>query len=152
MDKIIISDTSCLIALDRINNLHILRETFDNIITTKEIEEEFGRKLPDWIQIQKARDENKKSELESIVDKGEASAIALALETQNCILIIDEKKGRELARKLKVQIIGTLKAILLAKQKGVIPSVKPLIDQLMKTNFRLDKKVITEILKEAAEE
>lgn len=152
MDKIIISDTSCLIALDRINNLHILRETFDNVITTKEIEEEFGRKLPDWIQIQKVRDENKKSELERIVDKGEASAIALALETQNCILIIDEKKGRELARKLKVQIIGTLKAILLAKQKGVIPSVKPLIDQLMKTNFRLDKKVITEILKEAAEE
>ena len=151
MDKIVISDTSCLIALDRIDYLHILRETFNHILTTPEIEQEFGQKLPDWIHIQKNKDDNKKRELEISVDKGEASAIALALEIRNCTLIIDEKKGRELAKKLHIDIIGTLKVILLAKQKGIIPRVKPLIEQLQRDNFRLAKNIVNQIIKESGE-
>jgi predicted nucleic acid-binding protein len=55
------------------------------------------------------------------LDTGEASAIALAMETVNSTLIIDEKKGRKFAKNLGLQIIGTLKILLLAKQHRLIP-------------------------------
>ncbi|HYV93238.1 MAG TPA: hypothetical protein VE978_15800 [Chitinophagales bacterium] len=75
-DRIIISDTTCLIALDRIGKLHILKDTFTEILTTQEVSEEFGKQFPDWISIKKVENLTQQIELEKILDKGEASAIA----------------------------------------------------------------------------
>ncbi len=154
MNKIVISDTSCLIALialDRINQLKIFQKVFITILTTPEVQSEFGRQLPLWIQIHNANDVNKKKELERLVDKGEASAIALALETQNSVLIIDEKKGRKLAKGLQLEIVGTLKVLLLAKQKRVIAKIFLLIVKLEQQNFRFNKTLLNDILMEAGE-
>lgn len=85
MDKIIISDTSCLIALTNIDKLHILQDLYHEIIITKEVYNEFGEKLPDWIIICEVKNQQKIKELESRLDKGEASSIALALEIPNSI-------------------------------------------------------------------
>ena len=94
MRALIISDTSCLIALDRINRLDLLRILFQQILTTQEVRNEFGEELPKWVQIVEVQNQDKIQELEAVLDKGEASTIALALETDNSLLIIDEKKGR----------------------------------------------------------
>lgn len=80
MDKIIISDTSCLIALSKINQLEILRSLYSQIIITKEVFTEYGSPLPDWIMIFEVKNTQKRAELEERLDKGEASSIALALE------------------------------------------------------------------------
>ena len=151
MGSIIISDTSCLIALDNIGHLDILQKTLLNICTTEEVQQEFGKPLPTWISIQNVINHNRKKELEQIVDKGEASAIALALETVDCTLIIDERKGRNLAKSHHIPVIGTLKIILIAKQKGVIPSVKPVIDHLQRKGFRFSSALLEFILEQAGE-
>jgi predicted nucleic acid-binding protein len=75
----------------------------------------------------------------------------LALETENAVLVIDEKKGRKIARELNIEIVGTLRILLVAKQKGVIPSVKDVIEKLHYHNFRFAKPIIEQILKEAGE-
>jgi predicted nucleic acid-binding protein len=85
------------------------------------------------------------------MDEGEASAIALALETKNCLLIIDEKKGRKLARTLHIKIAGTLQILLLAKSKGIITSLAQLLSQLEEKNFRFSTGLKEEILKKANE-
>ncbi len=146
VNKIIISDTSCLIAFDRINRLDILQQVFTEIITTKEVAVEFEKPLPVWITIQTVKDQNRITELENIVDKGEATAIALAIETNDCTLIIDEKKGRKLATRFHIHIIGSLRILLFAKQKGVIPSVKEIIVELEKSGFRFSNLIVNEIL------
>jgi len=102
--------------------------------------------LPDWIIIKSVIDQVKLKELEQILDAGEASAISLALESENPTLIIDEKKGRKVATDLKIQIIGTLKVLLIAKQKGIIPSVKNLVDLLTAHSFRFSNVIVDEIL------
>jgi predicted nucleic acid-binding protein len=51
VNKIIISDTSCLIALSNIGQLSILKDLFKEIIITEEVKDEFGDKLPIWIKI-----------------------------------------------------------------------------------------------------
>lgn len=91
------------------------------------------------------------NELEGIVDKGEASAIALAVETKDCIIIIDDLKARNLAKRIGLNLTGTLGIILKAKQKGKINSVKPILQKLRQTNFRLTKALEQDILNESGE-
>ena len=82
-------------------------------------------------------DKAKQKLLEIQVDRGEASAIALALESENPILIIDDYKARKLANSLKINHTGTIGVIIAAKQKGIISSIKPLLNKIKETNFRI---------------
>jgi len=148
MNKIIISDTSCLIALERIVQLDILRRTFKVIIITQEVYKEFGNRLPDWIIIKEVKNKEKQNQLESFLDNGEASSIALATEIKNTLLIIDERKGRKIARTFNLEIIGTLGLLIKAKEKGVISNLKDIVIDLKKSGFRVSNSILNEILKD----
>lgn len=85
--------------------------------------------------------------METQVDRGEASAIALAAEFEDVTLVLDDLKARKLALKLKLKTTGVLGVIHKAKQMSIIPNVKPLIDKLLMTNFRISNNIVDEILK-----
>jgi uncharacterized protein len=86
-----------------------------------------------------------------LLDKGEASVIALALEIENSVIIIDEKKGRKIAKNLNLEVIGSLKVLLIARKKGVISRIYPILQELGSQNFRFSKKLVTQALIEANE-
>ena len=151
MRKIILSDTSCLIILEKIGELELLHAVFVEIVVTGEVAAEYGLPLPDWISIQNPHDKNYQQILEASVDKGEASAIALAVELENCLLIIDDLKGRNLAEQLGIKITGTFGLIIEAKLSGHIKSVKPLLAKIKQTDFRLSKNIERKILLKANE-
>jgi len=146
MDRIIISDTSCLIALSNIGMLHIVKDLYDEIIITSEVKAEFGEILPDWIIVMQVRDKLKQTDIEKRLDKGEASSIALALEIPNSILIIDEIKGRNIAKSVNIEIIGTIGILLLASNKGLINDVISVILKLTNNGFRLSDKLLDKII------
>lgn len=146
MDKVIISDASCLIALSKVEELGFLKTLFEEVIITREVSAEFGGALPDWIVTREVKNLEKIQELEKILDKGEASSIALALETDRSLLIIDELKGRKIAQSLHVEIIGTIGVILLAEQKGLTKDVVGTILRLVNQGFRLSEQMITFII------
>ena len=146
MNIVVISDTSCLIALEKIKQLDLLRKLFQQVVTTQTVQEEFGKELPEWIRIDEIQNTDKILELESVLDKGEASAIALAIETENSQLIIDEKKGRKVAQSLNIEIMGTLQLIQMAKQQGIIESARPLIEDLQQAGFRFSPKIANILL------
>ena len=114
MHKYVISDTSCLILFEKINSLNLLYEVYNEVILTPEVNAEYGNALQEWMQIMPVKNKARQLEFEKIVDYGEASAIALALEIENCILIVDDKRGRSLAKKLDIEITGTLGTLLKA--------------------------------------
>jgi predicted nucleic acid-binding protein len=151
MRRIIISDTSCLILLDNIGELSILNKLFGNITTTSEVAIEFGRLLLPWIAFKEPSNKNYQSIIEASLDKGEASAIALAIELDNCLLIIDDLKGRKFAHQLGLTIIGTIGVIVDAKLAGIIPSIKPILSKIKSTNFRITDQLELLILKLADE-
>jgi len=151
MHRSIIADTSCLIILSKIGELDLLRKMYVKIYTTDEISFEYGDQLPEWIEIVKVKDKYKQQLLELQIDKGEASLIALALETPDSTLILDDYKARKIAEKLKLNFTGTLGIIIKAKQKGIIPSVKLIIQKMKETNFRIDSNLESEILKKSDE-
>ena len=147
MPKIVISDTSSLILFHKIGELDLIRKVYDNITTTEEVAEEFLEQLPEWIKIESVKDKKYQEFLETQVDLGEASAIALAKEMDNPLLLLDDLKARKLAKKLNLKFTGTLGVINKAKQIGVIDKVKPLIDKLLSTNFRISENIINEFLR-----
>ena len=80
MQRIIVSDTSCLILLHKIGHISLLKSLFGRITISTTIANEFGQTLPEFIQIEDPKDKVYQRILEGFLDPGEASAIALALE------------------------------------------------------------------------
>jgi predicted nucleic acid-binding protein len=146
MNKIIISDTSCLIALSNIGLLSVLKDLYHEVLITAEVEEEFGNQLPNWIIVLNVKDKQKQIEIERKLDKGEASSIALALEIPNSVLIIDEVKGRNIAKSLNIEIIGTIGILLLAGNKGLLKDVISVILKLVNNGFRLSNKIVDRLI------
>ena len=137
MPSLVIADTSCLIILDNIGELDLLRKVYSSIMTTPEVAIEFLGELPDWIFIRSVKDKKYQEFLELQVDIGEASAIALAKEQNSPLLVLDDLKARKLASRLNLKFTGTLGIIHKAKQIGVLEKVKPIIEKLQTTNFRI---------------
>ena len=152
MPKTIISDTSCFIILTQIGELELLHKIYQQIVTTPEIAFEYGDKLPEWIEIIAVTDKYKQQLLELQIDKGESSAIALALEIPNSTIILDDYKARKIAEQLGIVFTGTIGVIVKAKLKGIIQSIKPLLEKIKQTDFRLSPEIELQALKEANEQ
>jgi predicted nucleic acid-binding protein len=151
MQKTIIADTSCIILLDKIEETDILRILYGEVIITSVIAAEFGKPLPSWISIKDAVDNKYEHILETSLDKGEASAIALALEQDNCLLILDDLRARKLAGELQLKYTGTIGLLVEAKLSGHLKSIRPVIDKIKKTNFRFTPDLERKILERAGE-
>ncbi len=123
MPRVIISDTSCFIVLTSMGELDLLQKVYGKITTTPEIATEYGETLPEWVEIQNVSDQFTQQLLELQIDKGEASAIALALEVSDCTIILDDYKARKIAERLGITITGTIGVIVKAKLSGIIPSI-----------------------------
>jgi predicted nucleic acid-binding protein len=104
----IISNTGPLIALAIVNKLDILRLLFESVVVPQAVHEEIlqGGQLnkglvlyqnSQWIQVRQLS-ESPDILLNSVLDKGEASVIQLARECKADIVLIDERKGRKIAR------------------------------------------------------
>jgi predicted nucleic acid-binding protein len=135
MRKTIIADTSCFIILSKIGELELLHKVYGQIITTSDIEVEFGEALPEWIEIVLVKDKVKQQLLELHIDKGESSAIALALEMPNSTIVLDDIKARKIANQLGLTYTGTIGIIIKAKLLDIIPSVKPILSKIRQTKF-----------------
>lgn len=151
MPGIIVSDTSSLIVLKNIDRLDILQRLFGQITITQKVAEEFKYPLPKFITIQNPKNKNYQQILNSYLDKGEASAIALALESVDALLIIDDLKGRHQAKSLDLKFTGILGILIVAKEKGVITSFTDIIEEIMNTDFRLSQQLIEEAKRKCGE-
>jgi len=76
------------------------------------------------------------------VDRGGAEAIVLALELNADLLLIDYRGARNLAKKLGLQVMGTLGVLALAKYTGSIREVKPVVGGLIESGFWISRKVL----------
>ncbi len=92
----------------KIGELDLLRQLYKTVIIAQDILLDYGENLPDWIEVQQVKDQYRQQLLEMQIDKGEASAIALALDTVDNIVILDDWKARKVAERLGLSVTGTL--------------------------------------------
>jgi predicted nucleic acid-binding protein len=136
-DKFIISDTSCLIALANIGRFDLLETVCRTVIVTPEVAAEYKDPLPDWIQIVSVRDAAKTKSLSTFLGLGESSAIALALEVEGALIILDDKKARRYARSIGLVFIGIVGILSQAYRMGLIEDVDEIVSKLRAIDFRL---------------
>jgi len=147
----IISNTSCLIALDNIGMLFILKKLYGKIYIAEEVFNEFGKSVEDWIAVRQVKDKNYVKILSNIVDPGESGTIALSLEFQDSLMILDDLKARKLAENLNLKFTGLFGVILKAKERGIVTSVRDVLHKLRSANFRISEKMEKEVIRLAKE-
>lgn len=84
--------------------------------------------------------------------RGESSVLAVAAAEMDCRPILDDLAARRCARFLGLKVIGTGKLLVLAKQRGLICSVRDPLDRLSTQGFRLSARLIAKLLHDAREE
>ena len=89
--------------------------------------------------------------LTTTLDEGEAETLVLATELGITQVFVDDLRGRKIAQSLGLQTVGVAGFLLLAKKKGKIQTVRPLLLQLQQKGFRLSSKLINAVLEEAGE-
>lgn len=158
---VVISDTTTITNLIRIDLLFILPELYGEIIIPKAVYDElskFGNQkeiIDDspWIEIVQITNSELLGNFAGKIDKGEAEAIVLAIELSPDYLIIDELKGRSIAKAYEIKIIGLLGVLVLAKKQGLIENVGKHLERLRdEIGFRISEELYEIILKESGEE
>jgi hypothetical protein len=162
---IIVSDTSPLSNLAIVDHLFLLKEIYQTVIIPKAVAEELENAqtdepriaavlLLDWVTVKNAQNVALIAELrnERLLDRGESEAIALALELNAEELLIDERLGRREAARLGISMTGILGILLIAKRRGLIAAVRPVMDELITiAKFRVSRQLYTEVLTAANE-
>ena len=149
----VVSDTSPIIALDGIGRLGLLRELYGEVLVPPAVAQEAAPRteLPAWI-VQTALEQAVGPRiLMASLGPGESAAIALALEREARLLILDDLPARRLAQAIGLPVAGTLAVLVRAKRRGLLVEIKPDIDALMSNDFRVARALREAILLNAGE-
>jgi len=151
VSEAVITDSTCLIGLERIQRLEILPKVFSPILIPPAVATEVNLKR-DWLRVQSPHNQSLVIALKTQLDPGESEAIALAVEYPETLIILDDLSAREMGLQLNLKVIGTVGLLLRAKRQGVISEVKPLLKALNEANFRISKALVEKALHLAGEE
>ena len=138
---LVVTDNSPLTALALADLLHLLRARWPLVIVPQAVWDE-SRHVGDtaasqrldaaradgWLEVRHALQNDEVARLRTKLDVGESEAIALALELKAEWLLIDELKGRNVAKQLGLAVTGTLGLLIWAKMSDRTPSLRELID------------------------
>ena len=153
---IVVSDTTPIISLIKVGQLKMLQELFDVVyipgavyreLTGNAAYPEEARTVEESEFLLVEEVANKKSVmiLRNItgLDAGESEAIILADEKQADVLLMDERKGRQVARKLGIAITGTIGILTQAFNEGILAKedVERCIDLLKENGIRISEQL-----------
>jgi predicted nucleic acid-binding protein len=159
---IVVSDTTPLSELAKVGSLELLREVFGKIIIPQEVYNEVTTGLhpaasavpsATWIQVCPVSNQENIFALQEDtgLDLGECAVIILAEELGATQILIDERAARLVAEERNLSIIGTIGTLLLAKEQGIIKSVKEVMDELILQGKRINPRLYKDILEIAQE-
>ncbi len=141
---IVVSNTSPLTNLAAIGQFDLLRKLYDEIHIAQAVWEELnaqGQHWPgreevaaaDWIERHTVRNRALITALQRDLDPGEAESIALALELETGLILLDEREGRHAAQRMDLRVIGVVGLLLEAKANDLINTIHPFLDGLRQT-------------------
>jgi len=161
--EIVVADAGPLIAFGRLDKLSLLGAIFDRVIVPQAVYEETQSRpdLPDALAIRAAAQSGALNVVAAAPDRadlpgeielgdGEAAAIALAARLGYGVLI-DDLQGRAAATLLKLRVIGTVGVLVLARERGLIPALAPVLEALRASGYYLSEPLIQAALQRTGE-
>jgi len=166
--RVVIADAGPLIALARIEALHLLRQLFGRVCVTTTVRDEIlpakaafadaemlVRTLAEgWIDVVELAQTDYRP-LNPGVDAGEASSIQLANDWREAgdavLLVMDDRAGRMEAKSRGLALIGSAAVIGLAKTEGLVPAARPLLEQMVAAGYFIGPSIVSALLTELGE-
>ena len=146
----VICNATPLIHLSRIRHLWILKRLFGKLVIPMAVYNEVvidGRGKPgadnvakaEWIHVREVKNIGALRELCDLLHLGESEAIVLAEEIDADLIILDDNLARRSATAKGLKVVGTLALLHQAKERGLVPALRPLFDELASLGFYMGK-------------
>ena len=158
MDKVIVNSTP-VIGLANIGKLDVLRQMYGTITIPQAVFDEI--KSPsvqrqvnanrDWIVVEQINDASQKQMYRAKLHAGEVEVMILAQEKKADLVILDDNAAKKTAKFLGLRVIGTLGILVLAKKRGYIKEVSPVLDALKRDGFFVSDDLCDLVLRQADE-
>ncbi len=151
----VVSNTGPLIGLAKINQLSLLKSMYREVLIPPMVHKELWGKvgnesdqidsaLQDFINVAELKNLNPVIESAlADLDEGEKQAIGLAATVKkDILLLLDDRAGREVAKKFNIPTTGLIGILLLAKEKGLVTNITSLIESIRNNGYWLSDEVI----------
>jgi predicted nucleic acid-binding protein len=158
----VVCNSGPLITLSKLSKINLLKELYGTIIIPEKVRYEIviqGRGAAgaeevanaSWINVQTVKNKLAVELLRERLDAGESEAIVLAMESKADLLLMDEARGRRISEGRGIKLIGTLGLLAVAKKRGLITQIKPLLEQLITVGFYMSSDLYQAMLEQAGE-
>ena len=158
----VVSDSTILIGLARIEKTNLLKEIFQDIYIPEAVFKEVADdgklraeaktvREAEWIIKKQIVDYTQANFLMTVLEKGEAEVLVLAKEMQADLLLLDEEKARKSAVRAGFKVMGLIGILIVAKRLGLITNIRTYIEKLQREKFRISDKIVNMALKQAGE-
>ena len=155
---VVVADSSPLLYLSRVGVLDLLAAMYGDVVVPQAVWDEVVAQRPSapgveaiqqarWLRVE---DRDLPSE-DLGLDPGETAAILLAEALHADALLIDERLGRKVAEARGITVRGTLGVLVQARQVGVLPALRPVLDALVAEGFRIAPALVREALARVGE-
>jgi predicted nucleic acid-binding protein len=166
VSAVVVADAGPLIGLARIDRLSLLQSLYGSVVIPEQVWAELrgDSDRPEAHALAAALDagairvqalirsaEAELDRLRLLLDAGEAAAILLAQQIPCRFLLIDERRGREIARRRGVPVAGLSGVLLAAKRSGLLAAARPATEELSRQGYRLSDALVGEVLRLADE-
>ena len=163
---LVVSNTSPVLNLAIVDRLFLLQEQFGQVLIPAASLEELRihEELPGsevirktlevgWLRVEEVEDRTLVHVLREDLDRGEAEAIALAIQVKAARILLDEREGRRVAKSLGLKITGVLGVLLRARLDGRISSLRQAMVELQgKAGFRIGADLFADLLRASGED
>ena len=160
-ERLWVVNASPIISLANIEQAHLLPESCDQIIIPQTVEQEILDGPDDdlakqWLSTsgqQLVRDTGPVAPLVAAWDlgAGESAVLSWSYQHSEYQSVVDDLAARKFAKAFGIALCGTIGVIVIAKNAGIISSVKPLLDRLIDVDFRIDDRLYQTALNLAGE-
>jgi len=157
-------DTGPLISLARVERLELLPRLYGRLIVPPAVHVELasdsdrpGAKVlsgafdAGWLTVGSVLNPGLVRELVRLLGPGEAEAIALAEQEDARFLLVDDARGRSIARSRDIAVVGVAGVRMAAKSRGAVAAVHPILEALTNIGYRLSPRLIAGVLARAGE-
>jgi len=164
VSHVVVADAGPLTALARIGRLDLLHELYDAVCVPPVVHAELatdtgkpGAKVlaeafaDEWITVKPVVDAEAVSSISRLLDSGESEAIVLAEQESARFLLIDDTRGRRIARGHGIPVVGVAGVLPSAKSRGAVAEVRSMIEALSRSGYRLSPRLVAAVLERAGE-
>ena len=157
MAGIVVADAGPLIAFSSVHQLELLKKLFGQVVVPNAVvDESLYENRSGAASIQEALDEGWLRQVDKVsnkelwaappsLGKGEIAAIGLALHSADSLLILDDRLARREALRLGVQLVGTVKVLVVAEQHGVIADAGLVVRQMIGNGYRISLELLKQV-------